>query len=142
MFLKLLKRLLRVQFASILNLVKILLIFGDSTLLWYSLLCVTVHFCRGCNGGCRIFFKGNQKAAYWSIESKYSKLKRHYKYNQSGQLRCVVKYKGRKMAKSRLKLYCCCPLLLAQTNSCLFTNKGHFSSPLWVLIGLLAKFHE
>ena len=27
-------------------------------------------------------------------------------------------------------------------NSCLFTNKGHFSSPLWVLIGGLAKFHE
>ena len=27
-------------------------------------------------------------------------------------------------------------------NSCLFTNKGHFSSPLWVLIGPLAKFHE
>ena len=27
-------------------------------------------------------------------------------------------------------------------NSCLFTNKGNFSSPLWVLIGLLAKFHE
>ena len=27
-------------------------------------------------------------------------------------------------------------------NSCLFTNKGHFSSPLWVLIGALAKFHE
>ena len=26
--------------------------------------------------------------------------------------------------------------------SCLFTNKGHFSSPLWVLIGVLAKFHE
>ena len=26
-------------------------------------------------------------------------------------------------------------------NSCLFTNKGHFSSPLWVLIGVLAKFH-
>ena len=25
--------------------------------------------------------------------------------------------------------------------SCLITNKGHFSSPLWVLIGLLAKFH-
>ena len=23
-------------------------------------------------------------------------------------------------------------------NSCLFTNKGHFSSPLWVLIGVLA----
>ena len=27
-------------------------------------------------------------------------------------------------------------------NSCLFTNKGHFSSPLWVLIGVVAKFHE
>ena len=27
-------------------------------------------------------------------------------------------------------------------NSCLFTNKGHFSSPLWDLIGLLAKFDE
>ena len=27
-------------------------------------------------------------------------------------------------------------------NSCLFTNKGHFSLPLWVLICVLAKFHE
>ena len=27
-------------------------------------------------------------------------------------------------------------------NSSLFTNKGHFSPPLWVLIGVLAKFHE
>ena len=27
-------------------------------------------------------------------------------------------------------------------NSYLFTNKGHFSLPLWVLIGVLAKFHE
>ena len=27
-------------------------------------------------------------------------------------------------------------------NSCLFTNKGHLSSPLWVLIGVLAKYHE
>ena len=26
--------------------------------------------------------------------------------------------------------------------SCLFTNKGHFSTPLWVLIGILAKFYE
>ena len=26
-------------------------------------------------------------------------------------------------------------------NSCLFTNKGHFSLPLLVLIGVLAKFH-
>ena len=27
-------------------------------------------------------------------------------------------------------------------NSCLFTNKGHFSLPLLVLIGVLAKFHD
>ena len=27
-------------------------------------------------------------------------------------------------------------------NSCLFTNKDHFSSPLWVLISVLAKFHK
>ena len=27
-----------------------------------------------------------------------------------------------------------------QQNSCLFTNKGHFSSPLLVLFGVLAKF--
>ena len=27
-------------------------------------------------------------------------------------------------------------------NSCLFTNKGHVSTLLWVLIGVLAKFHE
>ena len=27
-------------------------------------------------------------------------------------------------------------------NSCLFTNKGHFSSSLWVLIGVLAKCYE
>ena len=27
-------------------------------------------------------------------------------------------------------------------NSCLFTKKGHFSSPLGVLNGVLAKLHE
>ena len=27
-------------------------------------------------------------------------------------------------------------------NSCLFTNKGHFSLPLWGLIGVLAQCHE
>ena len=27
-------------------------------------------------------------------------------------------------------------------NSCLFTNKGHFPSPLWVLSGVIARFHE
>ena len=27
-------------------------------------------------------------------------------------------------------------------NSCLFTNKGHFSSPIWVLCGVLDKFDK
>ena len=27
-------------------------------------------------------------------------------------------------------------------NSCLFTNQGHFSEHLWVLIAVLAKFYE
>ena len=27
-------------------------------------------------------------------------------------------------------------------NSCLFTNKSHYSTLLWILIGVLAKFHE
>ena len=27
-------------------------------------------------------------------------------------------------------------------NSCLFTNKGHFSSSLLILIGVLAKFYD
>ena len=27
-------------------------------------------------------------------------------------------------------------------NSCLLTNKGYFSAPLWVLIGVLGKFHK
>ena len=40
------------------------------------------------------------------------------------------------------------PLLLSNVidadhqNSCLFTNKDHFPSPLWVFIGVLAQFHE
>ena len=29
--------------------------------------------------------------------------------------------------------------VIHEDNSCLFTNKGHFSSPLWVLSGVLAQ---
>ena len=56
----------------------------------------------------------------------------------------VIKYYVRKNAYKSVKT----ALLLSNVtdadhqNSCLFTNKGHFSSPLWVLIGDLAKFHE
>ena len=54
-----------------------------------------------------------------------------------------MKFKVKKMAKSLVKT----ALLLSNVidadhqNSCLFTNKGHFSSPLWILIGVLAQFH-
>ena len=61
------------------------------------------------------------------------------------QLRYVVKIGVTKMAKSLLKQHCYHPMLLHDAdhqNSCLFTNKCHFSSPFLVLIGVLAKFHE
>ena len=51
------------------------------------------------------------------------------------QLRYVVKFQVRKMLLSNV-------IDSDHQNSCLFTNKGHFSSPLWVLIGVPAKFHE
>ena len=76
---------------------------------------------------------------------KLFKTERKKQNNQSGQLRYVVKYNVRKMAKSLLKHH---SLLLSNVidadhqNSCLFTNKGHFPSPLCVLIGVLAKCHE
>ena len=47
--------------------------------------------------------------------SKYSKLKKIKKYYQSGQLRYVVKCKVIKMAQSRLKHHCYCPMLLMRT---------------------------
>ena len=49
-----------------------------------------------------------------------------------------------KMAISLLKQHCYCPKFIDEDhqNSCLFTNKGHLSLPLWVLIGVLSKFHK
>ena len=45
------------------------------------------------------------------------------------------------MAKSKTSLLLSNAIDVDHPNSCFFTNKGHFSSPLWVLIGVLAKFH-
>ena len=47
----------------------------------------------------------------------------------------------KQMAKSLLIHLSYCPMLIDanRQNSCLFTNKGHFSTPLCVLIGVLAK---
>ena len=59
--------------------------------------------------------KGTYQAAKWSNESKYSKLKNLKRYNQSGQVKYVVKYKVRKMVKCLLKHHCYCPKLLMRT---------------------------
>ena len=86
--------------------------------------------------------KGNQKAAKWSNGSKYSKLKKHLEYTRPGYLRHLVKFKVKNMAKSQLNRYCYCPMLLMGTTKTAVPNKGHFASPLWVLISVLAQFHE
>ena len=55
----------------------------------------------------------------------------------------VVKYKVRKMTKSLSNTIVIVQFIdVDHQNSCLFTNKGHFSPLLWVLIGVLDKFHE
>ena len=55
----------------------------------------------------------------------------------------MVKYEVREMAESLLIHHSYCPNIIDadHQNSCLFTNKGHFPSPLWVWIGVLAKFY-
>ena len=55
------------------------------------------------------------------------------------------KYKVGKMAQSLLKHYSHCwtfNIDADHQNYYLFTNKDHFSSPLWGLIGVKAKFDE
>ena len=56
----------------------------------------------------------------------------------------MVEYKVRKIAKRVLKHHCYCPILLMRTTKTVvwFTNKCLLPSPIWVLIGVLAKFHE
>ena len=87
----------------------------------------------------KTIIKGNQKAVKWSNETNFQNCKNYRNTTmQSAKLRYVAKYKVRKMAKSLS------PLLLSNVidadhqNSCLFTNKGHFSPPLWGLMGVLA----
>ena len=54
----------------------------------------------------------------------------------------VVTYKLRKRAKVKTSLLLSNVKDADHQNSCLFTNKGHFSSHLWIFIGVLAKFDE
>ena len=54
-----------------------------------------------------------------------------------------VKFTLKKMAKSLLVQLLVSNIIDADhQNSCLFTIKGQFVITLWILIGVLAKFHE
>ena len=55
----------------------------------------------------------------------------------------VTKVLGEKIAKETAKTSLLSNVIDADhQNSCLFTNKGHLSSPLCALIGVLAKFYQ
>ena len=79
----------------------------------------------------RLYLKVTQQAVWWSNESKYSKLK-------CGKV--LSKENGYKSVKTAFLLSNV--IDADHQNSCLFTNKGHFSPSLWVLVGVLAKCHE
>ena len=88
--------------------------------------------------------KVTQHAALWSYGSKYSKLKKTIEIHLVRLTELCGKVSSEKYAYKSVKT----ALLLSNVinadhpNSCLFTNKGYFSLPLWVLIGVLAKFDE
>ena len=80
----------------------------------------------------------------WSNGSKYSKLKKTIEIH----LVKLTKLCGKVLSEKYAYNYVKTALLLSNVidvghqNNCLFTNKGHFSSPLRVLIGVLAQFQE
>ena len=90
------------------------------------------------------FIKVTQHAAWWSNGSKYSKLKKTIEIQQVRLTEICGKVLSEKNAYKSVKT----ALLLSNVidadhqNSCLFTNKGHLSTPLWVLIGVLANIYE
>ena len=77
-------------------------------------------------------------------ESMYSKLKKTIEIQLVSPTKVCGKVLSEKNGYKSVKI----ALLLSNVsdadhqNSCLFTNKGPFSSPLRFLIGLLARFHE
>ena len=89
-------------------------------------------------------FKVTQHAAWWAYGSIYSKLKKTIEIHLIRLTEVCDKVLSEKYTYKSVKT----ALLFSNVidadhqNSCLFTNKGHFSLPLWVLIGVLAKFHE
>ena len=82
----------------------------------------------------------------WSYGSKYSKQKKTIEIHlvRLTDHEVCGKVLSEKYAYKSVKT----ALLLSNVidadyqNSCLFTNNSYFSLPLWVLIGVLAKFHE
>ena len=89
-------------------------------------------------------FKVTPQAASWSNESKYSKPKKTIEIQLVWPTEVCGKVLSKKNGYKSVKT----ALLLSNIidadhqKSCLFTNNCHFSSPLWVFIGVLAKFHE
>ena len=89
--------------------------------------------------------KVTQQAAKWSNESKYYKL-----HEKTLEIQLVRPTEVCGKVLSEINGYKSVKTALLLSNvidsdhqiSCLFTNTGHFSSPLWVLNGVLAKFHE
>ena len=72
--------------------------------------------CRAWHRDTLVIIKGTQHAAYSGHTGQFFfKLKKTIEIQQSGQLRYVVKYKVRIMAKSLLKHHCYCPMLLMRT---------------------------
>ena len=83
-----------------------------------------------------------QQAALWSNESNYSKLKNTIEIQLVKSAEVCGKILSEKNGYKSVKT----ALLLSNVidadhqNSCLFTNKGHFSSTLWFLLVLLPNF--
>ena len=69
-------------------------------------------------------------------------------WQHSGQMSRIFKIDKRKTIETQTVKSAQSSLLLSDVidadyqNSCLFKNKDHFSSPLCVLIGVPAKFHD
>ena len=79
-----------------------------------------------------------QHAAQRSYGSKYQKLRKTLEIQQVRLTEVCGKVPSEKNSYKSVKT----ALLMSNVidedhqNSCLFTNKGHFSLPLWVLIGV------
>ena len=90
------------------------------------------------------FLEVTQHAAQWSYGTKYSKLKKTIEIQLVRPAEVCGKVLSEKNDYRSVKT----ALLLSNVvdtdhqKSCLFTNKGHFSSPFWVINGILAKSYE